>query len=421
MISVIPEGVFTMEDRRKIVKVNAPQYNKAKKKVKSQILRELSETLQKHPKYIASLLRNTGKTIYTPFGIKLIGDPTVTNIHKRGRKKVYGQELVPLLLRLWELVGYRSSIHLVAFLRLNKEMIFNEIPTFKHLPAEIKDKLLTISSATVERLLKPIKAKLRLKHKYRTNPFASVFKKNIPVEPYFEKPKSQIGYMELDIVHHCGETTKGEFAYTLTATDITTDWTELRALKNKARIWTKEALEDVYNNVPFLVNTFHVDNDSAFINAHVFNFTEDKGIRYTRSREYKKNDAPYVESKNWTMVRSYTGYRRYDTEEELAILKRLDKLISLRHNYFIPTMKLKKKERVGGKVHKEYDINIPLNRVLNSPEVTAERKRGLIEYKASLSYIAIVKEIESQTKKLDAAYRKKYSITADDEENGEYF
>lgn len=207
----------------------------------------------------------------------------VTNIHKRGRKKVYTQELTPLLFKLWELVGYRSSIHLVAFLRLNKEMIFNEIHAFKHLPVEVKDKLLTISLATGERRLKPIKAKLRLRHKYRTNPFASVFKKNIPGEAYFERPKSELGYRELDLVHHCGETAKGEFAYTLTATDIVTDWAELRALKNKARIWTKEALEDVYNTVPFLVDTLHVDNDPAFINAHVFNFTKEKGIRYTRS------------------------------------------------------------------------------------------------------------------------------------------
>lgn len=421
MISIIPEGVFTMEDRRKTIKVNAPKYNKANKKIKSQMLKELSSTLHQHPKHIASLLRNTGKIIYTPSGIKLIGDPTVTNIHKRGRKKVYTQELTPLLLKLWELVGYRSSIHLVFFLRLNKDMIFNEIPAFKHLPAEIRDKLLTISPATVERRLKPIKAQLRLKHKYRTNPFASIIKKNIPVEPHFEKPKTQLGYTEFDLVHHCGETSRGEFAYTLTATEITTDWTELRAIKNKARVWTEEALEDIRKSLPFPIHTAHVDNDAKFINAHVFNWTQNNGIRFTRSREYKKNDSPYAESKNWTMVRSYTGYRRYDTEEELMILERLDKLISLRHNYFIPTMKLKRKERIGSKVHREYDINTPLNRVLNSPQVKTEEKRRLIEYKASLFYIAIVKEIEDLTKKLDAAYQKKYSITADDGKNGEYF
>lgn len=297
-------------------------------------------------------------------------------------------------------------MHLVAFIRNNQPLLYEKPPEdlskgmqtkiFKLISADSqsKAKLFKISSATVDRLLKPVRydfersAKYRLKHKYKPHPHASIIKKNIPVESYFDKPKQgRLGYTELDLVHHGGAWTKGSFCYTLSEVEINTSWTELRALRNKARVWTLEALADIDASVPFKIHSRHVDNGSEFINAHVLTYTKQCGINYTRSRAYQKNDAPYVESRHWTTVRCYVGYRRYDTEEEYKILDRLMRLISVKHNYFIPTMKTIQKERVAGKVHKRYDINTPLQRVLNSLEVSQEKKEQLQEYKDSLSYL----------------------------------
>jgi len=429
MVISVPEGVYTMQAKRSIIKVNAQTYHKAAKKLKSKILNDLVVVTHFHRKYLTGLINKTGKVYYTPQGIKLVGDPTITYTQHRGRKKVYTEELVPYLETLWELSGFRSSIHLVDFIRQNKELLFNKPQDFEELSPEMQKKitklftispedqikLLKISSATVDRLLKKTKEACRLAHKYRPHPHASVIKKKIPVESYFDKPKhGPIGYTEIDLVH---PNPRGGFCYTLSEVEINTAWTELRALKNKAQIWTHRALAEIDRVVPFRIHSRHVDNGSEFINAHLLAYTQARGIRLTRSRAYHKNDAPYVESRHWTMVRSYVGYRRYDTEREYAILDPLLRAISLRHNYFMPTMKLVHKKRVGGKVFKKYTVNTPYNRVLNAPVVSEDRKEMLREYKSSLSYFKIIDEIMHLQKKLDETYGKKYNGSFEDEED----
>jgi hypothetical protein len=307
-------------------------------------------------------------------------------------------------------------VHLVAFIRLNRDIIFNDIPILKAMAPHLRQQLLTISSATVDRQLRGYKERLKLKHRYRGNPHASMIKKQIPVEPYFKKPKGKLGYVEMDLVHHCGSLLKGNFAYTLTATEINTDWTELRALRNKAQVWTHKTLQEISETVPFDITALHSDNGSEFINAHIERFTRAAGIRFTRSRVYHKNDAPYVESKNWTMVRSYTGYRRYDTEREFNILSKLNRLISIRHNYFIPTMKLARKERIGTKIIKRYDVRIPYHRVLASSTVSRAKKTKLRRYRATLNYLILVQQINKLQKHLDSAYHKKYNVLFNYEE-----
>ena len=148
------------------------------------------------------------------------------------------------------------------------------------------------------------------------------------------------------------------------------------------------ALEDILNNIPFKVRRFHSDNGSEFINYHLLRFVKRHGIEFTRSRPYRKNDAPYVESKNWSMVRVYTGYRRYHNERELAILDELMRTVSLRHNYFIPTLKVIYKERKGGK-------DVPFNRMLKSGMIDEDTKRKLIEKRKSQDCRTFIKNRET--------------------------
>jgi hypothetical protein len=409
MICIIPEGVYTMSAKRSIVKANARLYQKGRRKTKIKVLNELTQTLHYHRKHLAVLFRNTGKTTYAAQGLRLVGDPTVTYTHLRGRKKRYTQEIIPALVALWKLAHYCSSIHLIHFIRLNKDLIDQRWAYFKDLPRSIKERLFTISAATTDRLLKPIREQERLKHNYRVNVYGSTVKKRIPVQAFYDKPKGRVGYMELDLVHHCGVTTRGDYIHTLTACEINTDWTELRALHTRARKWAYQALKNIRQTVPFKITDFHVDNGSEFINAHVYYYTIEKGITLTRSRAYHKNDSPYVECRNWTMVRSYLGYRRYDTTAECAIIDQLLRLISLRHNYFIPTMKLKSKKRIGGKITKRYDIDLPVNRVLTSKEVSPEKKTELKRQRESLDYLDIYNRITNLQKKLDIFYQQKYT------------
>ncbi|MFQ3573681.1 MAG: transposase family protein [Thermodesulfovibrionales bacterium] len=277
--------------------------------------------------YLAYLLRNSGKKVFRRGKVVVVADPTLKELSKRGRKKIYGRDVDEALSVIWPLTGFASYKHLVAFIRFNWEMLF------KH------EKLSLISEKTKE------------------------FEKLIRIEPWFDRSK-EVGTVEIDLAHHSEASGKGEFIYTLTATEIVTGWTELRTLKNKAMVWTRQALEEILRVMPVSVKKIHSDNGSECINAHVQRFCRESKIEFTRSRTYRKNDAPYVESKNWSLVRSYVGWRRYDTEEELRLLDRLLKSITIRHNLFMPHMRLVYKEKEGGKVRKSYEMEIPVNRVL---------------------------------------------------------
>lgn len=178
-------------------------------------------------------------------------------------------------------------------------------------------------------------------------------------------------------------------------------------MKNKAMIWTKEALKDIIKSMPMEVKIIHSDNGSEFINAHIQKICREEDIDFTRSRPYRKNDAPYVESKNWTLVRAYTGWKRYDTEEEQEILGKLLKLVSLRYNLFMPTMKLIQRERLGGKIRKRYDIDTPFNRVMEIDVVSEEDKCKLSKLRESIDLIKLSLEIEKLAEELDHIYQKK--------------
>ena len=136
--------------------------------------------------------------------------------------------------------------------------------------------------------------------------------------------------------------------------------------------------------------------------------TVDAQIPFTRSRPFQKNDAPYAESKNWSLVRAYTGYRRYDTEEELSFLQPLTQLISLKHNLFIPTMKLLEKQRRGRKIQKRYTVETPYHRLINSDMLTPEEKRRVTRLRTSTDFFELIRRIEELTSHLDRAYHKKY-------------
>jgi len=277
-----------------------------------------------------------------------------------------------------------------------------------------------MSHVTIDRLLKPVREKRELTGRYTKNPHASSIKKAIPVQPHYEKPKDLFGYLvrrilrKCDLVHHCGESAGGMYTHTLTATEITTgsknpaEWTELRTLRNRAQVWTVGALKEIIGTVPFRVAHLHSDNGSEFLNAHLEKVTTEAQIPFTRSRPFRKNDAPYAESKNWSLVRVYTGYRRYDTEEELSHLQSLTRLISLKHNLFIPTMKLVQKHREGKKGQKRYRVETPYHRLIHSAELTQKEKQRITRLRASTDFFELIHSIEQLQVKLNRAYHKKY-------------
>ena len=410
MVINIPKGIYTMEDRKAIISANAPLYRRSRKKIKSNLLNELVNVLKMNRKYISFLLRNSGKKLYRGKTI-IVADLKSSLLYKRGRKKVYTKDVIRPLVEIWKLSGYLSSVHLVAFISVNREALMKS-EVLLNLSNSTQEKLFKLSHATIDRILKPYREKFKIKRNYRSRSHISHIKKSVPISAFYDKPKEVFGYLEMDLVFHNGGDYKGEFNYTLTVTDIFSGWTELRAIKNKARVWTKEALSDILSTLPFKAIYLHCDNGSEFLNSHVENFVRNYPLIWTRSRPFKKNDSPFIESKNWSYVRTYTGYRRYDTEEELEVLKELNILISIKHNFFIPTMKIesKVKDDKSRKVHKTYSIKTPYQRLIESKYLSDKEKERLKIRKESLNYFEVCEKIKKLLIKLDKCYRNKYIL-----------
>lgn len=392
-----------------IVRLNAPRYRMARKQQKSQILSELQPILHYHRKYLARLLRSAGRIVFTPSGTRVVADPVCSLVSRRGRRKRYREELVPYLESVWKLASTVSSVHLVAFIRANRDFLFR-YPELESIPAHLKRQLLAISHATIDRLLAPRRKRVLYYRPGHRNPHAAWLKKVIPVQSYAQKPARAFGYLEVDTVFHAGTTSRGQFAVTLNVTEIETGWTELAALPNRAQIWTEQALGRIVRRLPFTPRELHADNGSEFINRRLLLLSRQLKLHYTRSRPLHKNDAPYVESKNASLVRAYVGRARYDGAAEVRILKRLMPKIALKHNLFMPTMKRDRSPETGS--HRRFKAETPYHRLLKSRQLSAAQKTALRALRQRTDYFKLTAEIDRLGLKLDQVNRAKYSQTS---------
>jgi len=208
----------------------------------------------------------------------------------------------------------------------------------------VRAELATISPATIDRLLAQEKQKpWFLKRHSTTSEAVNHYKTKIPIRTYYGSDEQRPGYLEIDTVFHSGVTIHDEFCCTLDATDTMTGWVELRALLNRAQRWVKEALVDIKDTLPFRLIAIDSDNGSEFLNRQVHDWCIREQIQFTRSRAYHKNDNPFVEQKNSSLVRAYIGDVRLDTVAQTQTLNRLYNQMWLYYNFFQPVMRLNSK------------------------------------------------------------------------------
>ena len=176
---------------------------------------------------------------------------------------------------------------------------------------------------------------------------------------------------------------------------------------------TFKALKKIRKRTPFSWKGIDSDNGPEFINYHLINYCEKENLEFTRSRPNKKNDNAYIEQKNWTHVRKIVGYLRYDTDQELILMNSLyEKELRLYKNFFSPVMKLKEKERIGGRVKRKYDTpKTPYQRLLGSGQVSDEKKKELEAIYRSLNPAELKRKIDEKTRRLYTVYEKKKRTT----------
>ncbi|MDG6898580.1 MAG: transposase family protein [Nitrososphaerota archaeon] len=212
---------------------------------------------------------------------------------------------------------------------------------------------------------------------------------------------AKVGYLETDLVVHCGESTLGFYLHTLDMVDVVSGWTELVALFGRHQERVGAAVDQVKRRLPFPLLGVDCDNGSEFINQGLFDYCKRHTIEFTRSRPYRKNDQAHVEERNWFVVRRLVGYDRYSTKLAYAQLTKVYGLIQPYVNFFWPIRKIVAKERVGAKVRKRYDqARTPYQRLLESGVLTQEQRARLEATYLRLNPVKLRAEIERELDKL---------------------
>ena len=262
----------------------------------------------------------------------------------------------------------------------------------------------SISAATIDRLLKPIRAKVARRGLSGTKP-GTLLKKHIPIQAGVWDV-TQPGFIEADTVAHCGNSLAGNFVWSLTMTDICTTWTECRATWNKGSDGVMKQIKAVQKALPFQVLGFDCDNGSEFQTWHLLRYFQShkQPIQFTRSRPYHSNDNAHVEQKNWSCVRQLFGYDRLENPRMVKMMNDLyANEFSLFTNFFCPTVKLVFKAREGSKwVRKHSKPITPAQRILDHPDIPKSTKEKISAQIKSLNPFLIQKQIQ---RKLRAIFK----------------
>jgi hypothetical protein len=378
-----------MQSRNQYLKalIETRGYHLLSKKEKSRLLDEYCQTTGQNRNYVIRKIRS-GAYLKPNFG-------------RRKRKEYYDGYVLDALVSIWRIFDYPCGQRLEALLKTEIDRLrkLGELRCSDETAAKLKQ----ISCRTIDEKLKHQKEIERTKRKYQKKVHPLLYQK-IPVKLSDEWDRSKLGNIQIDLIEHCGQSAQGEYINTVSNTDIATGWWEGEAIISRGQIPTLEGIDKARLRFPFEWREIHSDNGTEFINAHLFRYTQEKGLAFSRSRPNKKNDNCFVEQKNWTHVKKYVGYLRYDSLKEQEILSDLYRNeLRLYKNFLQPVIKLVLKERIGGKIHRKYDIpKTPYERIMESKEVKEQTKQELKAIYESLNPAELKRAID---RKLDLLYQ----------------
>ena len=317
---------------------------------------------------------------------------------RRGRPRKYGSLAAEALKAVWEAGDRLCSKRLQPFipemlkvLRQHGEQVID---------VAMEGQLCRMSPSTIDRLLRNYR-KVGGRRGLTTTRPGSLLKSLIPIRTFADWQENKPGFMETDLVAHCGESTGGFYLNTLCAVDVTSGWTECLPVWGKGQMRVKTAVHRMRQRLPFNLLGVDSDNGSEFINQCFYAYCHQEKITFTRSRAYKKNDSCHVEQKNGNVVRRLVGYDRYMSRAAYECLERLYHSVRLYLNFFQPTMKLLDKTRNGAKVHKVYDTaQTPYQRLLKTGIFTEAKQRELAATYQGLNPVLLLKQINSNLEQL---------------------
>jgi len=300
---------------------------------------------------------------------------------RRGRKIVYGKAVTAALKEIWEIAGRicaeRIHDHIPEYVRvMHRDGMWKHDEKTTHL-------LCAARLATIKRRIDLFERIKKGGGRGTTKP--SDLKEIIPVRrcPWQNPPP---GWGEIDTVAHCGGSIGGDFAYTVQYTDIQTIWTCLAAQWQKGEDATVQSVERIASRLPFDLLGIDPDSGSEFINWHLKGWCDKRNVNMTRTRPYMKNDHARIEQKNYANVRHVVGYTRFDNPTHVLLLNELYDALEDYINFFVPSMKCVRKERLRSKTVRRYDrAQTAYERVLSHTDISVVIKEKIRSKYATLN------------------------------------
>ena len=261
--------------------------------------------------------------------------------------------------------------------------------------AELREQLCRISVSTV----RPIRQRreqdeprlLRRRPSPNSEVQAQIPIRRIPwdiVEP---------GHFEVDLVHHSGSSSAGEYIHTLQMVDVATGWVEAAALLGRSYRVARDGFRRCLARLPFTVHEIHSDNGSEFMNYHLLQFWQSNypEVDLSRIRPYKKRDNRFVEQRNGALVRALVGHDRLDTAAQVLLLNHIYDRVWLYFNFFQPVMRQTAKAYEGGKVvRKHEDVRTPFRRLCALGALDPTLQRDLEDLYDRTDPLLLRKEID---------------------------
>jgi len=373
-----------MNARKQYLEELGKEYSRADEKGRSRLLDEAEKRTGLNRKYL----------------IRILNHPRAAGPRKRRKRRAqYGAAVVTALIQVWDIFEQPCGQRMVPVLRheLNRLRKLGEVSCSDGVAGQ----LVEISASTIDRALGREKRIRHLRRNRNPNVQRLIYQK-VPVKVAAEWDTGEIGNVQVDFVAHCGRSTGGDYIHTISTVDIATNWWEGQAISVRSQQAAKEGLSQIRERLPFPIRELHPDNDSALVNDLLWDWTQQEKIRLSRSRPYKKNDNAWVEQKNWTHVRKVVGYRRFDTTRELRLLNEIYGVLRIYKNFCLPTIRLKSKQRVEGRLQRKYEKPAtPYQRLMESDQTAESTKRALRQVYESLNPAALYRRLTEVRQQLE--------------------
>jgi hypothetical protein len=315
----------------------------------------------------------------------------------RPGRRIYDEAVRQALILVWEASDRICGKRLKPLVPILVEAM--ERHGHVQLAPAVRDGLLAMSAATMDRSLRAVRARAGGSAR-RRRALAGV-RRTVPVRTFADWDDPPPGFVEADLVAHGGGSASGSFVHSLVLTDIASGWTECAPLLVREQHLLTTVMTELRKALPFALLGFDTDNDSVFMNETVQDYCREAGVAFTRCRPYRKNDQAWVEQKNGAVVRRLVGYRRFEGVQAAAALARLYAIARLFVNFFQPSFKLAEKERDGARVRKRYHAPAtPYQRLLADPRTPEAVRDRLGMIYASLDPVRLLRELRDLQQRL---------------------